>query len=55
MTAEDWEKTREIVNEAMRTTNPPPNCELKEISPNMFAWVKCTDDDDDGEGEDEDV
>jgi len=35
---------REMYNAATRTTRPPADCELKEISPSVFAWVKRTDD-----------
>lgn len=40
------EEVREMYNSAMRTDEPPPNCELKEISPNVFAYVLRTDDTD---------
>lgn len=41
------EEAREIYNAATRTDEPPPDCDLKEISPNVFAWVERTDDDGD--------
>ena len=44
MTDEEWEKIREMVRAAMKTDNPPPGCKLKKIRPNVFAWVKCTND-----------
>lgn len=35
----------EFYREATRI-EPPPNCVLKEISPNVFAWIKCSNDGD---------
>ena len=43
------EEIRDMYNQATRTDTPPPNAELKEIEPDVFAWVERTNDDDDGD------
>ena len=43
------DEIRDMYNQATQTDAPPPNADLKEISPNVFAWVERTDDDDDGD------